>query len=60
MNNKCDVCGSEMMIDRMDDNGQVFYVCMNKICPKYRQSFNPVSGDISESEIQEAQTGASQ
>lgn len=54
MNNKCEVCGSEMMIDHMDSEGRVFYVCMNKTCPRFRQSFNPISGDVTVSEILEA------
>lgn len=61
MNNKCEVCSSEMMIDRMDGDGRVYYVCMNKTCPRYRRSFNPMTDEQTESEIQERpKQGASQ
>jgi ssDNA-binding Zn-finger/Zn-ribbon topoisomerase 1 len=52
--NKCEVCGSEMLIDRMDKDGRIFYVCMKKTCSQYRRSFNPVTDERTESEISES------
>ena len=47
----CPKCNSELLIDRVDKDGRYFYVCMNRACEEYRKSFNPVSGDITDAEM---------
>ena len=49
----CPNCNSEVFIDRVDDTGRYWYVCLNPRCSEYRKAFNPASGAVSEPKIQE-------
>lgn len=40
----CPLCDRELYLDRVDQGGLYWYVCLNPQCPKYRKSFNPGSG----------------
>ena len=47
----CPKCNSELLIDRVDEHGRYFYVCMNRRCADFRKAFNPGSGDMAEAKM---------
>ena len=47
----CPKCSRELFIDRVDEGGTYWYVCMNPRCTEYRRAFNPGSGVVSSGTI---------
>lgn len=50
---KCPNCGKELFLDhavQVDDKTELYHVCMNKKCPKYRRA-HKTTGEEMESHI---------
>lgn len=47
----CPKCNSELLIDRVDEQGYYWYACMNSKCTNFRKAINPSSGKEAEATI---------